>query len=270
VDTDYLHLDIDEAGIADDLLKITNTLELKLVPENEKLLLGFIHTGSEYFSCQVLTPWLNKVIGSNLLNHAATPENTGNQLFGLPAKSRMGYEFQQYVKITMNYCIVKRWLLFNRLKTVLEQKFAVRVEAISDTCHAGLFEVKNDLIQTRGIQLTQRKRIAYLMAGQRESVSYLITKNKSRAYPKYLSHGTSYMYHSDYPYEEHLSLEEKNQVGTNLSRIHANTPLEKDKCLAFYYNIKMQKSLLHRYNLGFLPLYPYLNYQGPYLRGVLT
>ena len=266
VKPEHLYLDIDEQLLAQDLSQVSNSIELKTLPDSEDTMVGFIHTGSEYFSRFILNPWQQRVTEYHLMPNHPSLDNIQEKFKGLDYLSEFAEEFLQDVRVAMNYCLFKRWWIFSKLKSFMNHQYGICLEPVSDRCHSGVFEIQNNLIQTRGIQLISKNSLPYMLAGQRETIAYLLYKKKGKNHPKYISHGTSYRVHPDYCYEKILGKQASLKFMNHLSQIYANTPLDKNNCLAYHYNIMFQKKLMEFYYFHWVPLLPLVNYQGKYLR----
>ncbi|WP_162264334.1 RtcB family protein [Legionella parisiensis] len=279
IDLKFLYLDIELGRLNRDINNITNTLELKTVQplsmtRRHNELFGFLHTGSEYFPEYIHKHWSRVAADYSYRNGLSTLNAMNQGMYGFPDSIEEAYEYQQELKAAMNYCVFKRYWIFNQLKRYLhEQHKDVEITVLSDNCHAGLFEMKkNDkkyLLQSRGVQLLINGQTPYLMAGHKESESFLL-KGYSGKELAYLGHGTSYSIDRNFKYAELLGRQKVAQSLNQLKYIMTNTKLEEDKCLAYTYNIQKQKEYLEQSSLNFSPLYPLVNYQGPYLRRVLN
>ena len=280
IDLGAFYTDLNIRELSADLSQITNTLELKIPtegdclksPKNPDSLIGLIHTGSEYFPKIIIQEWFKIAAEHTYFNQLASVSQINQGLYGLPASGEFGYAYQQCLKSAMNYCLYKRWWIFNQLRDFLQSRMSIKVSLINDHIHAGLFEIiENEtvhLIQTRGVQLLHDKNFPYLMAGQRESISYLISIDEQKSFhiPEYLCHGTSYQFNEQLDYVALLGVHASKFYNKQLDKIQANSTLEKDKCLAYNYNINIQKEYLTQFNLNFVSLTPLLNYHGRYLR----
>lgn len=276
LDPDALYLELDKDELNRDLTRVSNTIELKTyAPASEKSqeaeeLLGFIHTGSEYFPAVLHEEWASFAATFCYMHQLASDEQIAQGLFGIPADDEKGYQYQQALKAAMNYCLFKRYWLFHQLRDFLAERFNIMSAIMSDHCHAGLFEVKENngdyLLQSRGVQLLSHPHLPYLIAGQKESESYLFNTNATTL--AYCGHGTSYAFDAAKNYGQLLGQQDALHCLRQLQHVIANTGIETEKCLPYTYNIRQQKQYLEQFNLKFIRLYPLFNYQGPYLRSV--
>lgn len=265
-------MQIEVKHLAEDLHQITNSLELKINSNTEQSdIWGCLHTGSDYFPSLIqerfFTMFWQQCIRDGLASLDAILR-TG--LYGIRAHSTVGVSYRQWIQTAMNFCAFKRIYLFNLLKEALEREGDYQLELVHDRCHAGLFTVYHDNhpydIQSRGVQMMDSKPQWYILAGQRESKSYLLkTKTTTRNLP-FIGHGTSYRVDKKLNYSSLLGKQQADQSLQHLNKIWANTNLDKKRCLAYEYNISLHKAYLSQFDVELVSLLPFVNYQGPYLR----
>lgn len=276
VDLESIYYEIDLERLSADLGQITNTLELKTTTVDGSCeltdLLGFIHTGSEYFPELIHSKWFPIAADYSYRKHLSSIDAINNGFYGLPDTLDEAWEYQQWILAAMNYCAFKRWWIFGQLKQYLGRHMVLEINLINDRCHAGLFTMekhkKRYLLQSRGVQLIANDDKPYLVAGQRESLSYLLQKQAWNCPIDYLGHGTSYQTDDSYDYTSLLGVARSKQCLEQLKQIHANTPLELEKCLAYSFNAFVQKEHMEQFDLQGVALYPLVNYHGRYLRKV--
>jgi hypothetical protein len=267
MELECVYFDMDFSQLAEDLVKITNSIELKIVDDSENgsyvTLIGAIHTGSEYFPQKIQQHWFKPMIDCSLQHQFTNQALLEHGIFGLPDDMYIAQEYQQWVFAAMNFCIFKRWWIFNALRNFLKQKFDVHCSLINDLCHAGLFQEHNHLFQSRGVQILNSSTGPFYVAGQRESVSILLNKHANLPF---VGHGTSYV-STKRNYEKHIGSDSEKYIQL-MHNIHANTLLETRHCLAYNFNILMQKRHLESQGCIIRLLFPLFNYQGKYLRSV--
>lgn len=273
---------LDVHMLAADLHQITNSLELKIKTDAEYPaldqgrpieILGCLHTGSDYLPLAIQKYWFQPIVTQCVHEGLSSVEKIIEiGLYGLYDNSEQAYAYRQWIFAAMNFCLFKRAYLFGVLKNELEKRCHLELTLINDRCHAGLFETtlgdQKYWIQSRGVQLTEAEPQYYLMAGQRESRSYLIkTKHTTQCLP-YLGHGTSYRVEEKMKYANLLGRQHVEDSIRQLAHIRANTPLKRHHCLAYEFNVLMQTNYLSQFDVALISLLPFVNYQGQYLRGV--
>lgn len=276
VNLESIFYEIDLDHLSADLGHITNTLELKQMAGSQSSrlrdLVGFIHSGSEYFPALIHAKWFRIAADVSYENKISSIADINEGLYGIPDNLDIAREYQQWILAAMNYCAFKRWWIFNEMKRYLLKHMPLQITLINDRCHAGLFSVEKQnkpyLLQSRGVQLIQKESCPYLIAGQRESVSYLVKQHTGNCSVRYLGHGTSYQTDDAYHYASLLGLTHTRQSLHYVKNLNANTPVDQEKCLAYTYNILAQKNYLERCNLDCVALHPFVNYHGRYLRMV--
>lgn len=278
VDLESIFYEIELDQLSADLSQITNSLEIRKIDSSGSSefidLLGFIHSGSEYFPQLIHSKWFQIAADYSYRNKWSSIDDINNGFYGIPDTLDEAREYQQWILAAMNYCSFKRSWLCEQLQQYLQEHMQIEVSLVNDRCHAGLFLVEKDnkeyFLQSRGVQLVKNDQSPYLIAGQRESVSWLV-QNKKDNYPfDYLGHGISYQSDDSRDYKQLLGESLSGECIHHLHQICANTPLESEKCLAYTFNALVQKNYLNASNLQWHTLYPWVNYHGRYLRKALS
>lgn len=268
----YELMQLDPRCLAEDLNQISNSLELKISSDLHQLdLWGCLHTGSEYFALTIQQRFFTLLWQQCVKDGLASKEEilrTG--LYGIRAHTDVADSYRQWIHAAMNFCVFKRTYLFELLKETLEKDGEYHLQLIHDHCHAGLFTVHHNnqsyFLQTRGVQIIDSKPQFYVLAGQRESRSYLLkTKHTTQNLP-YIGHGTSYRVDKKLSYSFLLGKEQSDKSLQRLKKIWANTSLDKKSCLAYEYNIHLQQEYLSQFDVELVSLLPFVNYQGRHLR----
>jgi hypothetical protein len=197
VDHDFVELENDEQQLlVDDLLNLTNTLEIRSTDSANKDLIGFIHSGCHIFP-RILVKKFTAILANFAYEHQLfSLEQIKQGHFGVPINTTLGYQYYQWLKAAMNYALVNRYLLYREIKKFLKEQFNVELTLINDVPHAGIFStVKNSTeytVSTRGVQLMSPSQW-HLVAGQKESIALLLTAGPRADQHDYLmQHGTSY------------------------------------------------------------------------------
>jgi hypothetical protein len=269
VSTQHLYLDFSLDMLHKDLSQITNSLELKISEiqlnsySNKIDLFGFVHTGSDYLPKIIYKQWFKRVADYALTNNISSIEQINKGIYGVCDDSEEGMEYQQSIFAAMNFCLYKRWWIYNQLKGYLCKNHKLEIQLINDKCHAGLFRSTNEhnnyLLQARGVQIVKnQKDDIFLMAGHKESVSFLFQGVNA----DFLGHGTSYSIDSKINYDDLLP----HSLKYDLSSVIANTKLNSDSVLPYNYNIHIQKEFYKRRYSKCTTLFPVMNYQGYHLR----
>jgi hypothetical protein len=269
VEQKHLYLDICLDELSKDLTSVTNSIELKVIKDEYQdssmlTLYGFIHTGSDYLPRYISSKWLKHAARLSYATGLSDSEQIKKGCFGIQFRTDEAQEYRQLISAAMNYCLYKRWWLFSQLNKFAQNKFDFDIELVSDRCHAGLFfqqeNAKLFVLQARGVQrLTQQnKHLETLLAGQKESISYLLKVSQ----PSYLGHGTSYSKRNSL---SSLTLPE--ELRSQFPPIIANTTLDTANSVSFNFNIYQQKKYINHMLSSSFMLIPLMNYQGKYLRG---
>ncbi len=266
---------LDPTLLATDLHQITNSLELKITSQTNTTesseVIGVLHSGSDYIPLAMQRYWFRTLVHHCVQDDLASIEDIlDTSLYGIRDTSPIAPAYRQWVNAAMNFCLFKRGYIFNLLHQELT-KHGYQTLHISDRCHAGLFEttINNHRywIQSRGVQVVDHQALPYVIAGQRESRSYLANPQNTDLQPAFLGHGTSYRVDKRLNYPDLLGEQHSRACIQQLNRIHANTRLDVKNCLAYEYNIVMQQNYLKNLDVDVRSLLPYVNYQGRYLRG---
>ncbi len=276
--------DDDFASLYNELNNITNTIEIKKIidfniPHHLKNnflksgdIIGFIHSGTDLFPKIIDQLFFQKIADYSYLNGMATVEEINSGLYGVPLANEIGYAHYQWVKAAMNYCLYKRWSLFNVFAKFIKHNLNLEVEMLNDRIHAGAFQKKINgqemLIQTRGVQefsnSNEKNKNYYLLAGQRETISFILTPNTKIQDSIDIGHGTSYAIDNSYNYTQLLGEENAQAYVSMCDKISSNTNLQKQTCLAHTYNIISQLKYLidQNYCSSVSCLMPLANYMG--------
>jgi hypothetical protein len=271
LDLDKLYIDLPIEDLVEDIKQITNTLELRLMHHSwadsgeDVDLVAWIHTGSECFPKIIFDRWFFDVADYSFCNKLASEDGINQGFCGLKNGCGQAEEYKQWIFASMNFCLYKRWWLYNQLEKFFNETFNLEPKIINDRCHAGLFKVHEkgseyDL-QTRGVQLLENhQNEPCLIAGQKESIAYLFMD----ILEPFVGHGTSYSFDESIDYRQALP----NYLHTNIDHLIINVPFDPQKSLAYNYNIYHQCSYVNSKQEPII-LYPLLNYHGNYLRKVL-
>ena len=269
VDIDSLYSEITLEELSADINQVSNTVEVK-VPNaqcdqqtGETVdLFGFIHSGSIPFPRTIYEEYVDEAMDYSFRNNLADIDSIGRGFYGFPINSDEGYEFMQSVFAAMNYCIYKRWHFFSKLEMRLSQRFNLEMVIINDRCHAGLFKQEKDgksyFLQSRGVQLSDPENPITLIAGQKESVSFLLNNCPA----PFIGHGTSYVISPQMIYSQ----PELKEYDFAVDEIVSNVSHDQEKMRPYNFNILQQ---VNRLESEAIPLYPLLNYHGRYLREAL-
>jgi hypothetical protein len=265
LNADYQALDTEEAALHDDLTSITNTLEIYKVDNNDSLI-GFIHSGSTFFPRAIHDYWYQYAANHTFTQSMATLNEISQGMYCIPSSSDEGRKYKQHLHAAMNYCIYKRWYLFNKLKKLIKKNYNLQTDIINDRCHAGLFEIQNNnktyYAQSRGVQIIKKNHDNnVLVAGQKESASCLYT-NLNRSF---IGHGTSYAINNNIDY----CRETPSQLNISIDNMLSNTTINDELTLPYTYNIYKQHEFYMNPETTCDVLYPVLNYHGKYLRGLI-
>lgn len=260
-------------SLALDLTQITNTLEARIVENevpsnNNAQLIGFIHTGSEFFAQELHRRWFYPAADFTYKSGLASVKLVNEGYYGFFASTELGEEYLSWIRSAMNFCLYKRWWLFEQLRHFILAEVGEVFVPLSDRCHAGIFEEtnRNTFMQSRGIQLIQNHNLPFIIAGHRESEAYLFVIPPSEQALSFVGHGTSYMVDNSFNYSELLGQHFVNQYNGFINDITANTPLDRENSLALNFNAIKQKEWLQQFDVRITPLQPWLNLHGRYLR----
>ena len=275
----------DYTALYGELNNVTNTIEIKQVIEFDIAyhlkdnhfksgdVLGFIHTGTDILPQIIHRMFFRDIADYSFVNGMSSVDEIRSGLYGIPLANALGYTYYQWIKAAMNYCLYKRWHIFNEFAKFLRYTLHLEVELINDRLHAGAFPRETNLqsvfIQSRGVQdffyshLNKHSNY-YLLAGQRESISFLL-KPASRVEDCIaIGHGTSYAIDNSYDYQQLLGEVSARTYIDMCDRLSANTVIEKQSCLAYTFNILSQLTYLinQEYCASVHCLMPLANYQG--------
>lgn len=284
VEQPLIQIDHDDyLALYDELTNITNSIEIKKVidldnnkPANDIFktgdIMGFLHTGTDIFPRILHRLFFKKIADHSYLNDLASVEDIRSGLYGISLSEELGYIYYQWIRTAMNYCLAKRWLIFQEFSSFIKDKLNLEVELINDRIHAGAYlsSVKDHtFIQSRGVQEyfynpKNEYLNSYLLAGQRETISFLLTPHAQSEISHAIEHGTSCAIDANYNYRELIGNEKAKDYLNMCQAISANTTIDQESCLAYTFNILTQLQYhLDRKNCSSVHcLMPLANYQG--------
>ena len=275
----------DYAALYGELNNVTNTIEIKQVIDfdieyhlkdphfKSGDVLGFIHTGTDMLPKIIHRLFFKKIADYCFINGISSVDEIRSGLYGVPLANELGYIYYQWIKAAMNYCLYKRWYIFNEFANFVKYTLNLEVELLNDRIHAGAFpretNTRSIFIQSRGVQdffcsNINRHMNYYLLAGQRESISFLLTPASRVEDCIAIGHGTSYALDDSYNYQQLLGEENARTYINMCDRLSANTVIAKQSCLAYTFNILNQLNYLisQEYCASVHCLKPLANYQG--------
>ncbi len=230
----------EDSRILDDYLKVSNTIEIK--KNDKKEIYGFIHSGTDSFP-YIITARFAKEAYLQALNNGFTSEDLDERVHGIKLSSKLGYQYYQWLKMAMNFSVFNRFSIFLSIKNLLEENFQCKVNLVNDHLHAGVFLEDNKLISTRGVQIVNHDhqncfKNKMLIAGQRETISYLVESTSSaQSEINMIPHGTSYQILEDYPYSKHFSDDEIEYYLSLAKKALYNTQPKFEESIPFTFNL---------------------------------
>jgi hypothetical protein len=285
VDEDILMLDLKTLKLlSENFYQLSNNIEFKNIDsihdQNtlkefnilEDDVICFIHTGSGV--CENILEQKFAYLEAEycLKNNLFSPKEIEKGIFGIPLNTNLGLIHYEWMKASANYALANRYSIFSSIKTWMEEKFPCEVVFINDKIHCHMLEHNetNGKIFSafRGVQhvypSTMTPYNLTLLAGYRETISFLLSSCENNNTINMASHGTSGNISNNFNYEKFFGENEKIKFYGFMKEIHCNSKINEANCLPYTYNIL--KTVQDFYSLGIARpiacLSPLLNIKG--------
>lgn len=203
--------DTEIAVLGDDLMTLSNTVELKRVFQcdqcsaqlSEGDVVGFVHAGGLKFPTILKERFLFPIAEYCHEQGLASLAEINAGHFGIPIDTPLGYRYYQWLKAAMNFALANRYLIFQQVKAIVADTLSCTVSMINDRCHAGVFERQHEgqswVHAVRGVQQVVAGE-PILIAGQRETISVLMHNPAPADAANLIAHGTGYETQADADY----------------------------------------------------------------------
>lgn len=256
-----------------DFLSVTNSVEIRKPFNitntsfgiNENSLIGFIHTGSFAFPEILGRRFVYRIAEYADINNLFTIDDIKAGIYGVKFESDLGKEYYSWVRAGMNYALVNRYSIFQRIKLMFEETFSCTITLLNDTVHAGVFNKDESIHSVRGAQPITKNTLR-IIAGQRETIAALVANFSNEG--GFIPHGTGYHVKEDFNYNEKFSDPEANQYLEFAINTFYNSIPEYDNCLTFTFNLLATLDYLRDTGVcqSIALLAPYINIQSDWVK----